>query len=100
MKQKVYAYLQTIPEGKVTTYGQIAQYLGNRYYARTVGNILHENPDPSRYPCHRVLNCKGRVAEHYAFGGTEAQRRKLENEGVVFENNGAVDLKKFGIEIK
>ena len=50
MKEKVYAYLKTIPKGKVTTYGQIAQYLGNKHLARTVGNILHDNPDPSQYP--------------------------------------------------
>ena len=97
MKEKVYAYLKTIPKGKVTTYCGIAECLGNKHYARTVGNILHENPDPSRYPCHRVVSNKGRVAEHYAFGGTEAQRKRLESEGIVFEKNGTVDLKKYGV---
>ena len=97
MKEKVYAYLKTIPAGKVTTYGGIAEFLGNKHYARTVGNILHENPDPSRYPCHRVVSSKGRMAEHYAFGGAEAQRKRLESEGVVFEENGTVDLKKYGV---
>lgn len=98
MKEKVYAYLQTIPKGKVTTYRQIATHLGNRHFARAVGNILHDNPDPSRYPCHRVVNSKGRVAEHYAFGGGVAQRKRLENEGIVFEPNGSIDLKKYGVE--
>ena len=89
--------MKTIPRGKVTTYGRIAAYLGNKHYAQTVGNILHDNPDPSQYPCHRVLNRHGKVAERYAFGGPEAQRRRLEAEGVVFEANGTVDLKKYGI---
>lgn len=97
MKEKVYAYLKTIPRGKVTTYGRIAIWLGNPHYARHVGNILHDNPDPSRYPCHRVVNSKGQVAEHYAFGGADAQRRRLENEGIVFEPNGSIDLKKYGM---
>lgn len=97
MKEKVYAFLQTIPRGKVTTYGQIAAFLGSKYYARTVGNILHDNPDPTRYPCHRVVNSRGRVAEHYAFGGAAAQRKRLEAEGIVFEPNGTVDLAKYGI---
>ena len=44
-KQAVYEYLATIPKGKVVTYGQIAKFLGNENLARTVGNILHENPD-------------------------------------------------------
>lgn len=97
MKEKVYAYLKTIPKGKVATYGQIAQHLGNKYFARTVGNILHDNPDPSQYPCHRVVNSKGKVAENYAFGGASAQRKRLEDEGIVFEPKGNIDLKKYGI---
>ena len=97
MKEKVYAYLKNIPEGKVTTYGRIAEHLGNKHYTRTVGNILHDNPDPSQFPCHRVVSSKGRVAEHYAFGGAAAQRKRLEDEGVVFEENGSIDLKKYGM---
>ncbi len=97
MKERVYAYLKTIPKGRVTTYGRIAVYLGNKNFARTVGNILHDNPDPSQYPCHRVVNSKGKVAENYAFGGAEVQRKRLESEGVVFEENGTVDLKKYGV---
>ena len=95
MKEKVYAYLQTIPAGRVTTYGQIARYLGNKNYARAVGNILHENPDPGRYPCHRVVNSRGQVAENYAFGGGAAQRQRLEAEGIAFEENGSIDLEKY-----
>ena len=79
------------------TYGQVAERLGNKNLARTVGNILHDNPDPANIPCHRVVNAKGKVAEHYAFGGAEAQRAKLEAEGIVFEQNGRIDLKKYGM---
>ena len=93
----MYAFLLTIPKGKVTTYGQIAAFLGNRNLARAVGNILHRNPDPSRFPCHRVVNGKGRVAGSFAFGGDQAQRRLLEQEGIVFEPDGSIDLKKYGI---
>ena len=97
MKDNVYAILKTIPAGKVMTYGQVAERLGNKNLARTVGNILHDNPDPENIPCHRVVNAKGKVAEHYAFGGADAQRAKLEAEGIVFEQNGRIDLKKYGI---
>ena len=97
MKDHVYAILKTIPAGKVMTYGQVAERLGNRNLARTVGNILHDNPDPANIPCHRVVNAKGKVAEHYAFGGADAQRRRLEAEGIVFEQNGRIDLKKYGM---
>ena len=97
MKDNVYAILKTIPAGKVMTYGQVAERLGNKNLARTVGNILHNNPDPENIPCHRVVNAKGKVAEHYAFGGADAQRAKLEAEGIVFEQNGRIDLKKYGM---
>ena len=93
MKEKVYEVVKTIPKGKVATYGQIALYLGNKNLARVVGNILHNNPEPENVPCHRVVNCNGRLANSYAFGGLEAQKILLESEGVVFKDNNCVDLK-------
>ena len=92
LKEKVYAFVKSIPRGKVATYGQIALYLGNRNFARVVGNILHGNPDPEHIPCHRVVNAQGRLSRSYAFGGIEAQRCLLESEGVVFKNDLVVDL--------
>ena len=92
LADKVYEFVRNIPRGKVATYGQIALYLGNRNFARAVGNILHGNPDPEHIPCHRVVNSKGRLSRAYAFGGIEAQRRLLVSEGVVFKNDLVVDL--------
>ena len=56
LADKVYEFVRNIPRGKVATYGQIALYLGNRNFARAVGNILHGNPDPEHIPCHTVLH--------------------------------------------
>ena len=98
MKEKIYDFLRRIPRGKVATYGQIAGNLGNPRLARVVGNVLHGNPDPEHIPCHRVVNGKGRVAEHYAFGGAAAQRLRLEQEGIVFESDGSIDLAKYGMK--
>ena len=92
IKENIYEFVKIIPKGKVATYGQIALHLGNRNFARAVGNILHSNPDPEHIPCHRVVNSKGRLSRSYAFGGIEAQRRLLVSEGVVFKNNQVVDL--------
>ena len=92
MSDKVYEFVRNIPRGKVASYGQIALYLGNRNFARVVGNILHSNPDPEHIPCHRVVNAQGRLSRSYAFGGIEAQQCLLESEGVVFKNNQVVDL--------
>lgn len=97
MKEKVYEFLKTVPRGKVTTYGRIALHLGNRNLSRAVGNILHHNPDPGEIPCHRVVNSRGRVSPNFAFGGGASQRLLLEQEGIVFEPDGTVDLEKYGI---
>ena len=97
MKEQVYEFVKQIPAGRVATYGQIAERLGNKGLSRAVGNALHRNPDPSKIPCHRVVNAKGEVSESFAFGGAAAQRQLLEQEGIVFEANGKIDLKKYGL---
>ena len=82
MKEKVYNYLLTIPKGKVVTYKQIAEYLGNSKLSRIVGNILHRNPNEKKYPCYKVVNSKGNLSKDFAFGGIEKQKEKLEKEGI------------------
>ncbi|MCI8700098.1 MAG: hypothetical protein HFJ47_01990 [Clostridia bacterium] len=91
LSQKVYDYLITIPKGKVVTYKQIAEYIGNKGLARVIGNILHKNPDGDKYPCYKVLNSKGELAEAFVFGGKEVQKRRLEEDGIKVINN-KVDL--------
>ena len=92
LDDKVYEFVKNIPRGKVATYGQIALHLGNRNFARAVGNILHRNPDPEHIPCHRVVNAQGQLSRSYAFGGIAAQKCRLESEGIVFKNDQVVDL--------
>lgn len=87
LSQKVYDYLTLIPEGKVVTYKQIAEYLGNKGLARAVGNILHKNPDGDKYPCYKVLNSKGELAENFVFGGKEIQKERLEKEEIKVINH-------------
>ena len=94
MRNQVYRILQSIPRGQVATYGQIAKMLGNKHYARIVGNILHSNPDGEKYPCYKVVNSKGYLAVKYAFGGIEKQKEKLEKDGIEVVDY-KVDLKKY-----
>lgn len=91
LSQKVYDYLTTIPKGKVVTYKQVAESLGNKGLARVVGSTLHKNPDGDKYPCYKVLNSKGELAEAFVFGGKDVQRKRLEKEGIEVTNN-KVDL--------
>ena len=93
-ERAVFEYLTRIPSGKVVTYGQIAEHLGDKHLARVVGNILHKNPDENRYPCYRVVNYVGKLSEGYAFGGIKAQRLRLLADGIEV-NNDRVDLGKY-----
>ena len=95
--EKIYRVVKQIPYGKVATYGQVAMMAGNPRWARVVGYALHNNPDPKNIPCFRVVNREGRVAPAFAFGGENVQRELLEKEGIVFENDGHIDLEKYGI---
>ena len=76
----VYLLLGKIPEGKVTTYKQIAAALGDRNLARAVGNALNRNPDLVVVPCHRVVCSDGSVGGYK--DGCEKKIKLLEREGV------------------
>ncbi len=94
--KKVYQMTKRIPKGKVTTYGEIAKSLGAPKSVRAVGNALHKNPFAPKVPCHRVVNAVGQLAEHFgAVGGRKEQQKRLEAEGVIFEQEGRVDLSKY-----
>ncbi len=96
MHQKVYEFLQTIPKGKVVTYGQIAvAVFGDIRYSRAIGKILHKNPNPALYPCYRVVNASGRLSPAFAFGGVDMQKTLLENDGIEVRNDYTVDIKKY-----
>ena len=95
--EKIYEVVKGIPKGKVMTYGQVALLAGNPRWARVVGYALHNNPSPGTIPCHRVVNREGRVAAAFVFGGGNAQRELLEKEGITFEIDGRIDIKKYGI---
>lgn len=90
--EQVYVAVKKIPEGKVATYGQIAELLGTKD-ARKVGWALHANADKD-CPCHRVVNRNGRLAPNFAFDGAGEQRKRLVAEGVSFRDKEHISLKK------
>jgi hypoxanthine-DNA glycosylase len=91
---RVYKIVAQIPEGKVATYGQIALVLGEPRGARTVGWAMKAAPQQLNLPCHRVVNKLGQMAPKNVFGLPEIQRTMLEEEGVVFNESGCIDIKK------
>ena len=93
--KRIYEAVKRIPYGHVATYAQIAEMAGDKKMARAVGNALHKNPDPDNIPCFRVVNSQGKLAGEFAFGGSGAQAKLLEAEGIEVKE-GCVDLKKYG----
>jgi methylated-DNA-protein-cysteine methyltransferase-like protein len=59
-----------------------------------VGWIMNESPQG--VPAQRVINSKGELSGSWAFGSPDLMRQLLENEGIIFSDDGRVDLKRFG----
>lgn len=94
LSEQIYEAVKKIPYGKVATYAQIGTICGNPYYARAVGNALHNNPEPDNIPCYRVVNSKGGLTKSFAFGGIDIQAQLLMAEGVEVKD-GFVDLSRY-----
>ena len=90
--KRIYDLVKNIPEGKVTTYGQLAAMAGSPRASRIVGAAMYRAPEG--LPCHRVLYSNGTLCCDQAFGGKKIQRQMLEREGVPFLPDGRVDLKR------
>ena len=95
--EDVYDLLQKIPEGKITTYGDLARALGNPSASRIIGRILGQNPNPIRVPCHRVVMSDGKLGG-YRYG-TNKKKELLEKEGLSFTNEVVSDFKKIRISL-
>ncbi len=89
---RVYKVVAKIPKGKVTTYGLVAQACGIKSAARTVGWALNESE--GQLPAHRVVNRFGALTGKMHFGDFELMENLLRSEGVTFDKEGCVDLKK------
>jgi len=57
-----------------------------------VGWALHKNPYYGEVPCHRVVNRNGEISSGFAFGGPFEQKKMLEKEGIIFDENGKINL--------
>ena len=92
---KVYGVVKQIPEGKVTTYGAIARYLGSPQSSRMVGWAMNASNSNSEVPAHRVVNRKGLLTGKNHFGGGNIMEQLLGNEGVKVEQNQIQNLEHY-----
>ena len=92
-RERVYKIVRRIPSGRVMTYGQIAEILGDGYTARTVGFVMHASGDQT--PWHRVINARGACSTGKVVLPEDKQQRLLESEGVVFDERGRCKLERY-----
>ncbi len=91
----LYLTLNQVPEGKVVSYGQLAELAGLGRAARFVGRTLSQLPDASTLPWHRVIAAGGRISLAAGTVSGEEQRARLRAEGVMVQNN-RVDMLRHG----
>jgi len=74
-QNRVWNYLQRIPYGRTTTYGDIARKL--RTSPRAVGGALGRNNLMMTVPCHRVVGSDGKLTGFTSVGGLSTKRNLL-----------------------
>jgi methylated-DNA-[protein]-cysteine S-methyltransferase len=87
--EKVYDLLRKVPEGRVTTYKELAHALGSKAY-RGVGQAMRNNPYAPEVPCHRVVAASGRLGGFQgkrSGGAIEKKIQMLKDEGVEIEGD-------------
>lgn len=99
---QVWELVRQVPAGQVVTYGQIAQLIPpprdlslkdyHAFGARWVGSAIALCPPD--VPWHRVINAQGKISQRRG-GGEFEQRHLLESEGVLFDDAGRVNLRKY-----
>jgi methylated-DNA-protein-cysteine methyltransferase-like protein len=92
-RERVFRIVRMIPAGRVMTYGQIAEILGEGYTPRTVGFVMHSSNDKT--PWHRVINAQGGCSTRGLVLPHDKQQRMLEAEGISFDKRGRCNLQKY-----
>jgi len=101
---QVWQIVRMIPPGRVSTYGKIASWVPiaktldpqsyRAWGARWVGGAMANCP--SDVPWQRVVNSQGKISLPEEAKGFSMQRKLLEDEGILFNERGVIDLKRFG----
>lgn len=92
---RVYEVVKLIPEGRVTSYGAIAVYLGAARSARMVGWAMNNASKMEDIPAHRVVNRNGLLTGKHHFPGTYVMQQELEAEGIEVKDDKIVDFQRY-----
>ncbi len=91
---KIWHVIALIPEGKVSSYGKIADLAGLPGRARYVSRALKMAPDTLALPWHRVINSQGKIAFPETSPHFIEQMQRLRSEAIEV-NRGRVKLSKY-----
>jgi methylated-DNA-protein-cysteine methyltransferase-like protein len=93
--QDVWDVVRQIPEGRVTTYGAIANYLGAKSSARMVGWAMNSGFMVSpQVPAQRVVNRAGLLSGKAHFATPTLMEELLQKEGIQVEEDKIVNFSK------
>jgi methylated-DNA-protein-cysteine methyltransferase-like protein len=91
---QVFALIRACPIGRVTTYSALGKAVGHPRGARMIGWMTQEAT--ADVPARRVVSSKGELTGNWAFDGK--MRQLLEDEGITFNDDGTIDLRRYGWE--
>ena len=82
-----YDLVRQIPDGKISSYGEVAKALGDKIASRAVGRMMNQNPDADTMPCFKIVHSDGKIG---GFGlGIEDKIRRLKDDNV-YVNDGKI----------
>lgn len=90
---QIYQVVALVPQGRVTSYGAIAAYLGAKKSSRLVGYAMNNahTVHPS-LPAHRVVNRNGVLTGKHHFSTPTRMQELLEAEGILIENDQIINF--------
>ncbi|GAA3893756.1 hypothetical protein GCM10022381_39260 [Leifsonia kafniensis] len=83
-QQRVWSALKAIPFGTATSYGAVAQAVGQPGAGRSVGGAIAANPLPLFIGCHRVLSVSGEITGYSQGAGVVTKAWLLTHERIPF----------------
>lgn len=90
----VYQVVRQIPEGRVTSYGAIAKYIGSPKSSRVVGYAMNAAHSDQSIPAHRVVNRIGVLTGKLNFETIDTMESRLKEEGIEVKNDQIVHFQK------
>ena len=93
--QNVFDVVRLIPEGRATSYGAIAKYLGAPRSSRMVGWAMNAAHGKENVPAHRVVNRNGLLTGKMRFATPTLMQELLAKEEINVSENKIVNFKKY-----